>query len=128
MTQTKTETMTEGNSLRLILTFALPLLLGNLLQQTYNMADAAIVGRYLGTDALASVGASSSVQFLVMGFCIGICLGFAIPVAQRFGAVTIRQCGNLFSGCSTCRRNCRILHHSVYNPVSEYSAPFIHSG
>lgn len=86
MTQTKTETMTEGNSLRLILTFALPLLLGNLLQQTYNMADAAIVGRYLGTDALASVGASSSVQFLVMGFCIGICLGFAIPVAQRFGA------------------------------------------
>lgn len=86
MTQTKTETMTEGNSLKLILTFALPLLLGNLLQQTYNMVDAAIVGRYLGTDALASVGASSSVQFLVMGFCIGICLGFAIPVAQRFGA------------------------------------------
>ncbi len=85
-TQTKTETMTEGNSLKLILKFALPLLLGNLLQQTYNMVDAAIVGRYLGTDALASVGASSSVQFLVMGFCIGICLGFAIPVAQRFGA------------------------------------------
>lgn len=80
------ETMTEGNSLKQILSFALPLLLGNLLQQTYNMVDAAIVGRYLGTDALASVGASSSVQFLVMGFCIGICLGFAIPVAQRFGA------------------------------------------
>lgn len=81
-----TNTMTEGNPLKLILKFALPLLLGNLLQQTYNMVDAAIVGRYLGTDALAGVGASSSVQFLVMGFCIGICLGFAIPVAQRFGA------------------------------------------
>lgn len=85
-TQIKTEAMTEGSSLKLILKFALPLLLGNLLQQTYNMVDAAIVGRYLGTDDLASVGASSSVQFLVMGFCIGVCLGFAIPVAQRFGA------------------------------------------
>ena len=79
-----TNTMTEGNPLKLILKFALPLLLGNLLQQTYNMVDAAIVGRYLGTDALAGVGASSSVQFLVMGFCIGICLGFAIPVCVRY--------------------------------------------
>lgn len=81
-----TETMTTGNPLKLILRFSLPLLLGNLLQQTYNMVDAAIVGRYLGTDQLAAVGASSSVQFLVMGFCIGICVGFAIPVAQRYGA------------------------------------------
>lgn len=81
-----TENMTQGNSLKLILTFALPLLLGNLLQQTYNMVDAAIVGRYLGTNDLASVGASSSVQFLVLGFCIGVCCGFAVPIAQRFGA------------------------------------------
>lgn len=81
-----TETMTTGNPLKLILRFSLPLLLGNLLQQTYNMVDAAIVGRYLGTDQLAAVGSSSSVQFLVMGFCIGICVGFAIPVAQRYGA------------------------------------------
>ncbi len=78
--------MTEGKPLPLILQFALPLLLGNLLQQTYNIADAAIVGNILGTDGLAAVSASSSVQFLVIGFCIGICSGFAIPVAQRFGA------------------------------------------
>ena len=81
-----TENMTQGNSLKQILTFALPLLLGNVLQQTYNMVDAAIVGRYLGTNDLASVGASSSVQFLVLGFCIGVCCGFAVPIAQRFGA------------------------------------------
>ncbi|MDO4285539.1 MAG: MATE family efflux transporter [Eubacteriales bacterium] len=78
--------MTEGNPMRLMLQFALPLLGGNLLQQTYNIADAAIVGRTLGADALASVGASSSVQFLVLGFCIGICCGFGIPVSRYFGA------------------------------------------
>lgn len=81
-----TKNMTEGNPLKLIIQFALPLLAGNLFQQMYNIVDAAIVGRYLGEDALASVGASSSVQFLVLGFCIGICCGFSIPVAQRFGA------------------------------------------
>lgn len=80
------KSMTEGKPLKLILQFALPLLAGNIFQQTYNMADAAIVGNYLGTKALASVGASASVQFLVMGFCIGICCGFGIPIAQRFGA------------------------------------------
>lgn len=78
--------MTEGRPLGLILRFALPLLIGNLLQQGYNLVDAAIVGRFLGTGALASVGASSSVQFLVMGFCIGACCGFCVPVAQKFGA------------------------------------------
>lgn len=78
--------MTEGSPVRLILSFAFPLLVGNLFQQMYNLVDAAIVGRFLGTEKLAAVGASSSVQFLVLGFCIGICCGFGIPVAQQFGA------------------------------------------
>ncbi|MBR1913832.1 MAG: MATE family efflux transporter [Lachnospiraceae bacterium] len=78
--------MTVGSPLRLMVSFAVPLLLGNLFQQMYNMIDAAIVGRVLGTNALAGVGASSSVQFLVIGFCLGVCSGFGIPVAQRFGA------------------------------------------
>lgn len=78
--------MTEEKPLGLIVQFALPLLAGNLFQQMYNIVDAAIVGRFLGTSALASVGASSSVQFLVLGFCIGICCGFGVPIAQRFGA------------------------------------------
>ncbi len=78
--------MTEGSPLKLILKFAFPLLLGNLFQQTYNIVDAAIVGRALGAKALAGVGASSSVQFLILGFCIGLCAGFAVPVAQRYGA------------------------------------------
>lgn len=78
--------MTRGNPLVLIIQFSLPILLGNLFQQTYNMVDAIIVGKVLGTSALASVGASASVQFLVLGFCFGFCAGFGVPVAQRFGA------------------------------------------
>ena len=93
MTQT-TKEMTSGPSLPLILNFTFPLLLGNVLQQTYSLADAAIVGKFLGIDALASVGASTSVVFLILGFCNGCCGGFSIPVAQKFGArdyVTLRR-------------------------------------
>lgn len=78
--------MTEGKSLPLLLKFTVPLLLGNLLQQTYSLIDAAIVGQFLGIHALASIGASTSVVFLIFGFCNGCCNGFAIPVAQKFGA------------------------------------------
>lgn len=81
-----TRNMTEGRPFQLILKFAVPLLIGNLLQQTYNIIDAAIVGRILGTKALAAVGATSSVQFLVLGFCIGSCTGFGVPIAKSFGA------------------------------------------
>lgn len=78
--------MTAGRALPLIFNFTMPLLMGNLLQQTYSLVDAAIVGRFLGINALASVGASTSVVFLILGFCNGCCGGFGIPVAQKFGA------------------------------------------
>ena len=80
------KSMIEGNTLKLILNFSIPLLLGNLFQQFYNVVDAAIVGQTLGSKALAAVGASSSVQFLILGFCMGICQGFAIMVSQSYGA------------------------------------------
>lgn len=86
--------MTAGKPLHLILNFTIPLVLGNLLQQTYSLIDAAIVGRYLGINALAAVGASASVMFLILGFCGGCSAGFGIPIAQRFGArdyVTMRR-------------------------------------
>ena len=81
-----TKEMTEGSPLRLIFNFSLPLILGSLLQQTYSLIDAAIVGKYLGINDLAAVGASTSVVFLIIGFCTGCCCGFGIPVAQAFGA------------------------------------------
>lgn len=78
--------MIEGAPSRAIIRFAIPLILGYLLQQMYLIIDAAIVGRWIGVGALAAVGASSGIMFLVMGFCNGSCAGFAIPVAQAFGA------------------------------------------
>ena len=81
-----TKDMTQGSPLKLIVQFSLPLLAGNIFQQTYNMVDAAIVGRVLGPQALGAVGSSSSVQFLILGFCFGLTTGFTIPIAQRFGA------------------------------------------
>ena len=78
--------MTVGRPATAILRFAVPLVLGYVLQQMYMVADAAIVGRFVGVEALAAVGASSSIMFLVMGFCGGTTAGFAIPVAQAFGA------------------------------------------
>ena len=82
----KVKEMTTGPALPLIFSFTMPLLLGNLLQQTYSLIDASIVGKFLGINALASVGASTSVIFLILGFCNGCCCGFGIPVAQKFGA------------------------------------------
>lgn len=78
--------MTKGSPMRLILGFAVPLLFGLIFQQFYSMVDTIIVGHYLGVDALAAVGATGSVNFLIIGFCMGVCSGFAIPIAQEFGA------------------------------------------
>ena len=78
--------MTEGKPGRLILEFAIPLLLGNLFQQFYSLVDTAIVGKFLGVDQLAAVGSTGSINYLILGFVIGICNGFAIPIAQLFGA------------------------------------------
>lgn len=84
--QSTTLDLTHGPVLPLMLRFCLPILLGNLMQQFYNMVDAAVVGHYVGTNALAAVGATGSLTFLVIGFVDGMCAGFCIPVAQAFGA------------------------------------------
>ena len=82
--------MTTGSPVRHILTFAIPLICGYVLQQMYHVVDSAIVGQFLGVNELAAVGASSSILFLILGFCNGACAGFAIPVAQSFGAKDYR--------------------------------------
>ena len=81
-----TRDLTQGRPMRLILGFALPTLFGLLFQQMYNMVDTMIVGKLLGAQSLAAVGATGSVNFLIIGFCTGVCSGFAIPVAQQMGA------------------------------------------
>jgi putative MATE family efflux protein len=81
-----TKNLTVGPPVRLIILFTLPLLVGNLFQQLYAVTDAMVVGRLLGVDALAAVGASGSLQFLLFGFAMGASAGLAIPVARAFGA------------------------------------------
>lgn len=77
--------MTEGNPMKLILTFSLPMLVGNLFQQLYNLADSIIVGRLLGSNALAAVGATGSVTFMFFALCNGIASGGGIITSQLFG-------------------------------------------
>lgn len=73
--------MTNGSPMKLILGFSVPLLFGFLFQQFYNLMDTLIVGRFLGVDDLAAVGSTGSVNFLIIGFCMGVCNGFAfVPV------------------------------------------------
>ncbi len=86
MAADSTKKLTEGNPLTLILGFSIPMLAGLLFQQMYSLVDTIIVGQTLGDGALAAVGSTGSINFLINGFCIGVCSGFAIPVAQRFGA------------------------------------------
>lgn len=83
--------LTRGKPLHLIFSFGVPILFGFLFQQCYNLTDTAIVGRYLGKDALAAVGSTGSINFLIIGFVMGVCNGFAIPIAQMFGANDWKQ-------------------------------------
>ncbi|MGN0614567.1 MAG: MATE family efflux transporter [Porcipelethomonas sp.] len=82
----KTTEMTSGKPYKLILSFAIPMVLGNVFQQLYSMVDTVIVGKYVGVNALAGVGSTGAISFLVIGFALGVCSGFSIPVAQQFGA------------------------------------------
>ena len=95
MSRNMTRDLTEGRPLKLIVSFALPMLFGVLFQQLYSFVDTAVVGRFLGAERLAAVGATGSVNFLVIGLCLGLCSGFSIPIAQAFGArdeQEVRRC------------------------------------
>ena len=78
--------MTEGRPMRLLFVFALPLLIGNLFQQAYNLADSMIVGKLLGANSLAAVGATGSISFLFFSVCNGVSSGGGIITAQYYGA------------------------------------------
>lgn len=86
MAKDTTKDMTTGSPMKLILGFSVPLLFGFLFQQFYSVVDTVIVGRFLGVEALAGVGSTGSINFMIVGFCMGVCNGFAIPVAHKFGA------------------------------------------
>ena len=95
-----TKDLTKGSPMKLILGFGVPLLFGLLFQQFYNMVDTIIVGRMLGVEALAAVGSTGSINFMILGFCIGLCNGFAIPIAQKFGARDDHGLRKFVAGCA----------------------------
>ena len=80
------KSLTSGNPLKLIIRFALPVILGNLIQQVYNTADLIMVGKLIGNDALGAVGSTGSISFMIIGFLIGISEGSCMLVARFFGA------------------------------------------
>ena len=94
-----TKDLTNGKPMKLILNFAVPLLFGLLFQQLYNLVDTMIVGLYLGVDDLAAVGATGCINFMVIGFCMGVCNGFAIPVSHKFGAKDYRGMRKYVANC-----------------------------
>ncbi len=78
--------MTVGNPMKIIFGFTLPIFIGNVFQQFYNMADAVIVGKFVGNKALAAVGSTGTIMFLIYGFVVGMTAGFTVLTAQKFGA------------------------------------------
>ena len=89
--QSPSNLMTEGPIWRKIITFAIPLLLGNLFQQLYNTADSLIVGNFLGSNALAAVSSSGNLIFLLVGFFNGIAVGAGVVIARYYGARQIND-------------------------------------
>ena len=94
-----TKSLTEGKPLKLVLQFSAPILLSMLFQQFYNLVDTMIVGRILGENALAAVSSTSSINFMIIGFCMGVCSGFAIPMAQAFGAQEPHELRRYIGSC-----------------------------
>lgn len=82
----KTNDMTVGNPAKLIIRFMIPMCLGNIFQQFYNIADSIVAGQFIGVDALAAIGSTGSLMFFVTGWLNGLSSGFAILVSQWFGA------------------------------------------
>ncbi|MDD6685014.1 MAG: MATE family efflux transporter, partial [Lachnospiraceae bacterium] len=78
--------LTKGKPLSILLKFVIPLFIGNVFQQLYNMADTLIVGRFVGEEALAAVGSTGTIMFLTLGLAIGLTTGFAVLTSQRYGA------------------------------------------
>lgn len=93
----KTNDMTNGSVPKMIFSFFIPMLMTNLLQQVYNFSDTAIVGKGLGDNALAAVGNMSSLTFLIIGFSMGMANGFAVIIAQNYGAKDIRALKSSFA-------------------------------
>ena len=101
MAQQRIHSMTQGHPTRLLLMFALPLMVGNVFQQLYTVVDTAVVGQFVGVGALASLGAADAPNWGVLGIIQGLTQGFSILMAQHFGAKDYRELSRAVSGSIT---------------------------
>ena len=105
--------MTEGKPLRLIISFALPLMLGNIFQQMYTVVDTMVVGKGLGVDALAALGATDWFYWLILGLVCGVTQGFAIPMAREFGAKRYDALRKVVGGAVVLSAVCTVLFFAL---------------
>lgn len=120
----KSVDMTQGGICRTILAFALPIMIGNLFQQLYNMVDTAVVGRGVGPEALAAVGAASPVTQLPLGLLIGMTSGMSVVIARYFGAGDeARMKCAIATGALLCRALFELIHtpEDILDGAVEYS-------
>ena len=101
--------MTQGNPLRLIVVFALPLMAGNVFQQLYTVADTAIVGRAIGVEALAALGAIDWLNWMVLGVIQGITQGFSILISQKYGSKEYEQMRQVVGNSCTFSAFCAVV-------------------
>ena len=121
MSREKTIVMTKGNPYKLLFQFALPLMLGNIFQQMYTLVDTMVVGKGVGVDALAAVGASDWLNWMCFGMVAGLAQGFSIPMAQEFGAghkdKLRKTIGNAISLAAVCAVVMLIIFQLLARPV-----------
>lgn len=110
--------MTKGSAFRLMLLFSIPLLIGNEFQQFYSMVDTIVVGRFVGIDALAAVGATSGFSFMVIGFAQGLTMGFSVIVSQRYGASDYQQMRKAYAMSILCSLFTSIIVSVLFALVS----------
>ena len=110
---TSVKNMTEGRPLKLIISFALPLMLGNIFQQMYTVVDTMVVGKGLGVDALAALGATDWFYWLILGLVCGVTQGFAVPMAREFGAKRYGELRKVVGGAIVLSAICAVLFFSL---------------
>lgn len=114
--------MTAGNPMKIICGFTLPIFIGNVFQQFYNMADAVIVGKFVGNKALAAVGSTGTIMFLIYGFVVGMTAGFTVLTAQKFGAGDMKGMRKTVAGAGILFASGRSTSDSTFYGIYEASS------
>ena len=118
-------TLTEGKPLVIIIKFMLPLLTGNVFQQFYNMVDTIIVGKFVGASALAAVGSTGTIMFLVLGIANGMSTGFTVLTSQKFGAKQYEETKETVANGILLSAIVIVVLHASHTEAYEYTGGYL---